>query len=385
MIPALLPRSPRTLILGGGPLARRLLAAAEARPWLRRDIIGVVADPDGPAAAWPGRALVGSLDDLDRILSETRPGRIIVALEERRGRLPLRRLLEARLSGTIVEDGQAAHERLTGKLAIESLSPGALIFSNEIRISPFDRALRRALSLAVAAAGLVVSAPLMLLVALLIKLESHGPVLFVQERAGLGDRRFRLLKFRTMRPATGPTSEWARDNGERITGLGRWLRRFRLDELPQFINVLRGDMDLVGPRPHPASNLGLFSASVPYYWLRSLVRPGVTGWAQIRFGYANGLVEETEKMRYDVYYIKHQSLALDLRILLETARIVLLGRGVGTTEAAAAHAPARAGVPPLRWEIGTSRALHRSIAPGLRRSPLRLAGDHGPHAGPATP
>jgi lipopolysaccharide/colanic/teichoic acid biosynthesis glycosyltransferase len=128
-----------------------------------------------------------------------------------------------------------------------------------------------------------------------------------------------------MRPCEGPASEWARDNEHRVTRLGRWLRRYRLDELPQLINVLRGDLNLVGPRPHPMSNVQLFAKEIPYYSLRSVVRPGLTGWAQVRQGYANGLAEETEKMRYDLYYIKHMSAWLDLRILFETVHTVLAG------------------------------------------------------------
>jgi lipopolysaccharide/colanic/teichoic acid biosynthesis glycosyltransferase len=151
-------------------------------------------------------------------------------------------------------------------------------------------------------------------------------VFFVHDRVGLRGRRIKLLKFRTMRPADGPTSEWERDNGHRITRVGRWLRRYRLDELPQLINVVRGELNLVGPRPHPVSNVELFTQKIPFYSLRSAVRPGLTGWAQVRQGYANSLEEETEKMRYDLYYIKHMSTWLDLRILLHTVRIVLSGR-----------------------------------------------------------
>jgi lipopolysaccharide/colanic/teichoic acid biosynthesis glycosyltransferase len=136
-----------------------------------------------------------------------------------------------------------------------------------------------------------------------------------------------------MRPRVGPTSEWARDNGARITRVGRWLRHFRLDELPQFLNVLTADMNLVGPRPHPVSNFRLFHERIPYYSLRSAIRPGVTGWAQVRYGYANDLAEETEKMRYDLYYLKHRSLGLDLRILLDTVRVIALGRGAAAAPA----------------------------------------------------
>jgi len=147
----------------------------------------------------------------------------------------------------------------------------------------------------------------------------------VHDRIGFRGRRVRLLKFRTMRSAEGPTSEWTGDNGHRITRVGRWLRRYRLDELPQLINVLRGELNLVGPRPHPVSNFALFSKEIPYYSLRAVVRPGITGWAQVRQGYANSLGEETEKMRHDLYYIKHMSAWLDLRILCHTVGIVLAG------------------------------------------------------------
>jgi len=146
-----------------------------------------------------------------------------------------------------------------------------------------------------------------------------------------------------MRPATGPTSEWICDNDNRVTRVGGWLRKFRLDELPQFVNILRGDMNLVGPRPHPVSNLELFTATIPYYALRYLVRPGVTGWAQVRYGYANNLDEEIEKMRYDLYYIKHFSPWFDLRILVDTVKTVLFGRGARAADAYAGASPAGAG------------------------------------------
>jgi lipopolysaccharide/colanic/teichoic acid biosynthesis glycosyltransferase len=164
------------------------------------------------------------------------------------------------------------------------------------------------------------------MLALIVILDSPGPVFFVHDRVGLRGRRLKLLKFRTMHPAQGPTSEWVCDNANRITRVGRWLRKYRLDELPQLINVVRGELNLVGPRPHPVSNVELFTQHIPFYSLRAAVRPGLTGWAQVRQGYANGLEEETEKMRYDLYYIKHMSAWLDLRILLETVRTVVAGR-----------------------------------------------------------
>jgi lipopolysaccharide/colanic/teichoic acid biosynthesis glycosyltransferase len=183
--------------------------------------------------------------------------------------------------------------------------------------------LTHGVSLLAAAAGLVVLLPLLAPIAVAIKLDSRGPVFFRQDRLGVAGRPFPLLKFRTMHQAGKRRSEWVRDNGHRITRVGRWLRRFRLDELPQLLNVLRGEMNLVGPRPHPVSNGRLFMECIPHYRLRSVVRPGITGWAQVKYGYANGLDEETEKMRYDLFYIKHRSLLLDLRILFATLGLLL--------------------------------------------------------------
>jgi lipopolysaccharide/colanic/teichoic acid biosynthesis glycosyltransferase len=242
------------------------------------------------------------------------------------------------------------YERLTGKLAIEWLTPTPLIFSPGFRRAPVTMALGRGSSLVASVIGLVLSAPILGLLALLVKLDSPGPAFFIQERVGQGGKVFKLIKFRTMRAAGGPRSEWARDNRDRITRVGAWLRKFRMDELPQLINVLRGDMNLVGPRPHPVSNYSLFVTvlrncperceQIPYYSLRLAVRPGLTGWAQVRYRYANDLEEEVEKTCYDLYYIKHLSLWLDLRILLDTVKTVLAGHGAGEV---ADPAPRRAG------------------------------------------
>jgi exopolysaccharide biosynthesis polyprenyl glycosylphosphotransferase len=323
----------RVLILGTGPLADKILRAIEARPFLGYDIVGVADNASAVGQAPRAYPLLGPLDHLGKILEDIHPNRIILALVERRARLPVRQLLDARMNGCVVEDGVDAYERLTGKVAIESLTPSNLIFSSDFKKSRLDLAAGRVASLVVAVIGLIVSAPLVGLISLVIKLESKGPLFFVQERLGMKSKRFKLVKFRTMHVVEGPTSEWAHDNNDRITRAGKWLRKFRLDELPQFFNVIRGDMNLVGPRPHPVSNLELFEEGIPYYALRSVVRPGITGWAQVRFAYANNLEEETEKMRYDLYYIKHLSFWLDLRILFDTVKIVLFGRGAQSVDA----------------------------------------------------
>ncbi len=317
----------RVLILGTSSMAERLVREIEAQKGGRYRVVGVVADTPSPGTRPFPYPVLAPFGNLGRILEGARPDRVVVAMHERRGRLALEPLLEARLRGVRVEEAEGFYERLTGQIAIESLTPAGLIFADGFARTALSRSLGRAISLATSLVGLTLLAPLLGLIAVAIALDSSGPVLFSQERMGRGGRRFRLLKFRTMHPTGRAVSEWARDNDERVTRVGRWLRRFRLDELPQFVNILRGDMNLVGPRPHPASNYDLFLAMIPYYALRAAVRPGVTGWAQVRYHYANNLAEETEKMRYDLYYIKRQSLGLDLRILIDTLKIVLLGRG----------------------------------------------------------
>ena len=319
------PPRDRTLILGTTPLARMLVAEIDIRSGGQTQLVGVVDDADGAIEPALRNLLLGPLAKLAEIVDKIRPDRIVIALADRRGRLPLRELLQARLQGVAVDDGVHFYERLTGKIAIEALTPHDLISSPDFRKSHLDLAFGHALSLVVSLVALVVLSPLVALIALAIKIDSSGPVFFVQDRVGLRGRTLRLLKFRTMRPAHRSTSEWVRDNGDRITRVGKWLRRFRLDELPQLVNVLRGELNLVGPRPHPISNFELFTQNIPYYWVRSSVRPGLTGWAQVRQGYANSLAEETEKMRFDLYYIKHMSAWLDLRILFHTVKTVLSG------------------------------------------------------------
>jgi exopolysaccharide biosynthesis polyprenyl glycosylphosphotransferase len=319
--------SERVLIVGTHPLVHTLIDEIEDHVDHRFVVIGAIDDaPDGGRT--PGMSLrIGPLDRLGEIIEATRPTRIVIALADRQTPVPVEPLLDSRVRGVAVEEGIDFFERVTGKLAIEALPASSLILSDGFRHSDFVRSdvsmtIVRAASLACAVLGLLAMAPLLMLIALAIRLDSPGPIFFVQRRVGRGGRPFGLVKFRTMHVQNGPHSEWVRDNADRITAVGRWLRRFRLDEMPQFINVLRGEMNLVGPRPHPVSNYQLFLENIPYYALRSAVRPGITGWAQVRYGYANGLEEETEKMRYDLYYIKHRSLWIDVRILFETVAVL---------------------------------------------------------------
>jgi exopolysaccharide biosynthesis polyprenyl glycosylphosphotransferase len=313
----------RVLILGGGPLASRIAQEIESSGRLQGQPAGMVDDrpPQGP---WPW---LGRLDRLKDIVEKVHPNHIVVALEDRRGHLPVAQLLESRARGVIVEEALSVYERLTGKIAIEALTPGALIMTKGFRNDPTSEKAARLVSVTAAIVGLFLLAPFLGLIALAIKMDSRGPIMFFQDRAGKNGQAFRLWKFRTMRPAEFHRSEWVQDNDDRITRLGRFLRRFRIDELPQLVNILRGEMNLVGPRPHPMSNQEVFMERIAYYGLRSTVRPGVTGWAQIQYGYANNIDQETEKMRYDLYYIKNRSLWLDFTIIVHTFGIMVLGSG----------------------------------------------------------
>jgi lipopolysaccharide/colanic/teichoic acid biosynthesis glycosyltransferase/protein involved in polysaccharide export with SLBB domain len=358
----------RILVLGLTPLTIELIAAIDRRPDPRRTVVGVLDDvppsPSHPLAPW----FLGPLRALSAVVSDVRPHRIVVAMAERRGRMPVRELLAYHISnGILVEDAAEYYERLTGKLAIEALSPMGMISLGRGRPSRVHAICTAILGRTAALTALVLASPLLALIALAIKLGSPGPVLFVQQRVGAHGRPFRLMKFRTMRERRTAGSEWECDNRDRVTRVGAWLRAFRLDELPQLVNVLRGEMNLVGPRPHPASNLELFTlvgrnlidmtgAPVSCYALRGLVRPGLTGWAQVRYRYANNLEEEIEKLRYDLYYVKHQSLGLDARILVETIKPLVLGRVTpATTTPAVTPAVESAGPPPAARVRATSR------------------------------
>ena len=338
-------------MLGMTPLAERIIRETETGAGACGSIVGVVDDQPGPAdGAEP--PLLGPISRLLEIVDEVRPHRIVVAFTERRGSTPIQALLESCLvRGIVIEEAAQCYERLTGQLAIESLTPTSIVFSGKFPPSPVHQAVARVVSLLVAIVGLVCSLPLLGLIALAIKLESAGPMLFVQPRVGANGRPFKLLKFRTMHATKAAHSEWAADNEARVTRVGKWLRTLRLDELPQFINILRGEMNLVGPRPHPVSNLELFTLvtrnlnettgrSVSYYHLRSMVRPGITGWAQVRYRYANNLEEEIEKLRYDLYYVKHVSVWLDLRILVATCTVLFSGGLADGVEAARARVEA---------------------------------------------
>jgi len=314
----------RILLVGNNRrISEKFLEEIEAQPKRGYSIVGIVEEAGSSPAQFSPYLVLGTTDQLRSIVQAVRPNRIVLALSDRRGRMPATELLEFQSDGVVVEDVVDACERFTGKAAIETVTSGQLIASQQLWKPRILKRTQRALSFAVAAILTVLLAPLLGMIALAIALDSGCPIFFTQTRLGKGCRPFQLIKFRTMQPAEFPTSQWVQDNLSRITRLGKWLRRLRLDELPQLVNVLRGDMNIVGPRPHPVCNLELFRDAIPYYVLRGSILPGITGWAQTRYHYANNLEQETEKMRYDLYYIKHMSLWMDLRIIMDTARVFI--------------------------------------------------------------
>jgi sugar transferase (PEP-CTERM system associated) len=255
--------------------------------------------------------------------------RIIVALEDRRQILPIVELARLRLEGVEVEDAQSALAALTGRVWLRTLNPSWFVFSDGFRKSRLTPVLKRVADVIFALLGAICSAPLMLLVAVAVKLTSPGPILYRQVRVGLGGRCFELLKFRSMRTdAEENGAQWAQPNDPRVTLLGRYLRRFHLDELPQFLNVLRGDMSFVGPRPERPAFLQWLREQIPYYDERHTVRPGLTGWAQIRYTYGSNLEDAVRKLEYDLFYLKNMSPIFDCAIVLQTVRIVLFGANV---------------------------------------------------------
>jgi sugar transferase (PEP-CTERM system associated) len=309
-------------------LARELF---ERRQELGVDIVGFI-DPDpsriGAAVLNPG--VIGAIDDIPFLVSKLNVDRVVVSLADARGKLPMDKLLDIRLDSGVTFDHLASvYEEYTGKIAVENLRPSWLIFAEGFRKNRLLLATKRTLDLAIASIGLVLSAPIMLLVALAVRLTSHGPVLYHQQRVGLHGHIFTVHKFRTMRvdaeERTGPV--WSVLNDSRVTPVGGFLRRARLDELPQLWNVLVGEMSFVGPRPERPEFVSQLTAEVPFYGQRHVLKPGLTGWAQVRYTYGASVEDTIEKLQYDLYYIKNLSVALDVVIVLETIKTVIQRKG----------------------------------------------------------
>ena len=254
--------------------------------------------------------------------------RVIVALEDRRGELPLRELLDLRFKGVVIEEAGSLLERLTGKLYLDGLRPSSFIYSDGFRVKPSQQIARRIVSTLTAALGLLLFLPFFPFVLLLVRLSSPGPIFFRQTRVGLAGKNFTVYKFRTMRTdAEVAGAKWATKDDPRVTPTGRFMRKTRLDEVPQLWNVLRGDMGFVGPRPERPEFVPWLSEQIPYFNLRHMIRPGLTGWAQVRYGYGATLAQSREKLEFDLYYIKHMTLGLDLLIMFETVKTIIRRQG----------------------------------------------------------
>lgn len=322
----------RLLIVGTSPaavtLARELF---ERRGELGVELVGFV-DPDPARVGMPliNPGIAGTIADIPAIVRSRHVDRVVVSLADARGKLPMDRLLDMKLKDGVRFDHLASvYEQYTGKIAIENLRPSWLIFSEGFRKHRWLAATKRTGDMLLAAGCLLLAAPVIAAVALGTKLTSPGPVFYHQRRVGRDGKIFTIHKFRSMRPdAEAETGAvWSRVGDPRVTPFGRFLRRTRLDELPQLVNVLRGDMSFVGPRPERPEFVDELSAAIPFYGQRHVVRPGLTGWAQIRYSYAAGVDGALQKLQYDLFYIKHLSFAFDLFILLETFKTVLVRPG----------------------------------------------------------
>lgn len=319
----------RVLVLGTGLAGISVVREIIARPELKMNVIGFldeVGENIGKSLVNPG--IIGAAADVEEVAKKEKIDCVILSLTERRGNTPVRQLLDLKFAGITVEDAHSIWEEISGRIPVEQLSPSWLILSEGFRKSNLLLSAKRAIDFFAALVGLVLFAPIMLLTAAAIWIETGNPILFRQERTGMRGRPFTILKFRSMtQDAEKHGPRWAADNDLRVTHVGSIIRKFRLDELPQFINVLRGEMSLVGPRPERPVFCEVLEKQIPLYGQRHSTRPGITGWAQVKYQYGASVEETKTKLEYDLFYIKHMSVQLDLAILFETVKVLLTRRG----------------------------------------------------------
>lgn len=312
------------VLFGDGPLAQQLSKEIGARPELGLRILGSVGIDDTAE----GLKNLGGLEDLANVVQREKARHIVLTLTDRRGFMPIDDLLRLRSRGVDIQDGVSLYEEITGKLHLETLRPSTLLFARGFRGSLLGSFVSRVIGFVVASIALLLVAPFIAIIALVIRLDSPGPVFFLQKRVGKGGKVFLLYKLRSMfwdvTDSSGSLPAEASDR--RITRVGRWLRQFRLDELPQLYNIAKGDMCFIGPRPFTCEMEEDLSARIPFYSQRWTVRPGATGWAQVHSGYCVTLEDNIEKLSHDLYYIKNRSLGLDCLIFLKTVKILLLGK-----------------------------------------------------------
>jgi sugar transferase (PEP-CTERM system associated) len=327
LVGSLLPH--RVLVLGTGPEARLVEASLTAATPLGVRLVGFYALEKAQEIVVSASRIVARTS-LEETVRQLAIDEVIVAVRQQRGGvLPLRSLLDCRLSGVQVTDLARFFERVHGQVPIESLKVSWLIYGHGFQQNLLRAVIKRCFDVIVAAGLLVLTAPLTLLVAVLIAAEGAGPVIYRQERVGLRGRTFTVFKFRSMSQDAEKDGKaaWATANDERVTRIGRLIRRARIDELPQLLNILKGEMTFVGPRPERPEFVSMLTEQIPFYAVRHSVKPGLTGWAQVRYSYGATVEQSVRKLEYDLYYVKNHTLLLDLVILLETVRVVLLGEG----------------------------------------------------------
>jgi sugar transferase (PEP-CTERM system associated) len=320
----------RILIVGSGQLAVEVAREVLDRPDAGYRIVGFVGtDADLLGKSLINPRVIGMTEELDAIVKREHIDRIVVAMGERRGQLPTNKLLQLSLAGQVnIEEGASFYERITGRVSLNMVRPSWLIFSGRGRSTKISEVSRNVVHWLVALIGAILSLPIVLVTAVLIKLESKGPVFYKQERVGKNGRVFVLAKFRSMRvdaEESGPV--WASKKDTRTTRVGRIIRKIRVDEIPQFWNILKGEMSFVGPRPERPHFVSQLAEEIPFYEQRHLIAPGLTGWAQIKYPYGASIEDARQKLQYDLFYIKNHGLFLDAIIMFETIKIILFGRG----------------------------------------------------------
>lgn len=319
----------RAVILGRGQLASELCQVLAEKRWTTWQVIGVVGQGSSQEmSVQEAPQIIGGYEDLGEVVDKFSIHAIVVCVEDRRSSLPVKALLDFKARGIEVIDGHQLFEEVSGRLSIDQLRPSALIFSTGFKRRVLARGLKRLLDLAISAVGLLSLIPVLGLIGLMIKIDSPGPIFYRQMRVGLRGQPFMIWKFRSMcteAESNGP--RWAVRNDPRVSRVGRILRKSRLDEIPQLYNVLKGEMSLVGPRPERPVFVSELRMLIPYYDIRHTVRPGLTGWAQTQFRYGATTEDAHAKLQYDLYYVKNMTFGLDMRILIETIRVVLLGEG----------------------------------------------------------
>lgn len=317
----------RVLILGVGPLAGQMGAIIPASDE-NYILSGYVQCANEPSQV-PSSNIVGNGGGLYETAKRENADKIVVSLSERRGVFPIQEVMACKLDGIEVIDAHSFYEQVTGKLFLEGMYPSWIIFSEGFKVGSVRKVLKRGVDISCAVTGMLLVAPFFPLIALAIKLDSAGPVFYRQERVGEKEKPFNLYKFRTMcvDAEQGTGAVWAQQNDARVTRVGEIFRKTRIDELPQFFNILLGDMSMVGPRPERPEFVDKLKQIIPYYSERHFVKPGVTGWAQVRYPYGASVEDAVEKLRYDLYYIKNLTLGLDFMIILETIRVVLFRKG----------------------------------------------------------